>query len=443
MSIEKEGFKEVRIGPEKKAIPSDWKLKRMEDIVEFHKGRSPMPKSDSSLFGGDLPYLKIVDISNSEKYIRETEEHVTEKGAKESRLFPEGVLVVSIYGATRGKIRILKTDSYSHEGVVGFYDLKKSIDKEFLYYLLQNKNLGSRGHGAAQKNLNISILDKLKLPKPQLTEQKKIAEVLSTVDEAIQKTEEIIERTKELKKGLMQDLLNEGIGHEDFKEVQLGPKTIEIPEEWNVKSLGEVCDKVTDGTHDTPKTQSDGYPFITAKHITKGKIDFESCLYISRKDHKKNISRCKPEKGDLLFTHIGTIGEVVRIKDSRTFSIKNIALFKPNNSLVSSKYLESFLKSRSFQDQVYIVTQGGVQNFLGLSTLRKLPVILPKLTEQRKIANVLSTVDQKIQKEKDHKEKLEKLKKGLMQDLLTGKVRVLPLLSDEEKEELKGADVTG
>ncbi len=205
---------------------------------------------------------------------------------------------------------------------------------------------------------------------------------------------------------------------QEFKTVKLGPKNIEIPKEWSVETLEYTCDKVTDGTHDTPKTLEDGYCFITAKHITNGKIDFNSCLYISKRDHEENIRRCCPEKDDILFTHIGTIGEVVRIKEDRIFSIKNISLFKPSKSCIDSKYLEYYLKGKIFQDQIFIVTQGGVQNFIGLNTLKTMPVVIPKIEEQKKIAEILSTVDKAISKTEKIIEKTKILNKGLMQKLI-------------------------
>jgi len=206
--------------------------------------------------------------------------------------------------------------------------------------------------------------------------------------------------------------------NDGYKEVQFGPKTIEAPENWEVNKLGNICKKVTDGTHETPPTQESGYPFITARHITSGKIDFESCLYLEKEDHIKNINRCKPERGDILFTHIGTIGEVVKVETNKEFSIKNIALLKPKEK-TCSEFLKYILEGRIVQGFIKRVTQGGVQNYLGLNTISSIRIPIPPLPKQRRIAEILSTVDDAIQKTDEVIEKAERLKKGLMQDLLT------------------------
>lgn len=96
-------------------------------------------------------------------------------------------------------------------------------------------------------------------------------------------------------------------------------------------TLAEVCSLVTDGTHDTPRRVESGFPLIKAKEIVGGRIDFETCDQISREEHLQVIARSKPEQGDTLFAHTGaSLGEAAYVNTSREFSIKNIALFKPN-----------------------------------------------------------------------------------------------------------------
>ena len=202
---------------------------------------------------------------------------------------------------------------------------------------------------------------------------------------------------------------------EGYKETILGV----FPENWAIKQLRDVCNKVTDGTHGTPKEKSEGYPFVTAKNITNGKLDFTEISYISEKDHRKIISRSKPEKGDILFTHIGTIGQVVEVDVDFEFSIKNVALFKPNNDIMSNRYFKYSLESKVVQNFIKRILQGGVQQYLGLGTLRGFNIPVPPLSEQKRIASILSSVDKSIKKTDEVIEETKELKKGLMQELLT------------------------
>lgn len=136
-------------------------------------------------------------------------------------------------------------------------------------------------------------------------------------------------------------------------------------------TLAEVCSLVTDGTHDTPKRVASGYPLIKAKEITGGRIDFETCDQISEAEHLEVIARSKPEFGDTLFAHIGaSLGEAAFVNTTREFSIKNVALFKPNPAVIDARYLYYLVISPAFQALAKGTKTGSAQPFLGLSQLR-------------------------------------------------------------------------
>jgi len=164
-------------------------------------------------------------------------------------------------------------------------------------------------------------------------------------------------------------------------------------------TLKELCSLVTDGTHDTPKTLDNGVPFIKAKEITGGVIDFDNCEYISYKDHLEVIARSKPEKGDILFAHIGaSLGETALIKTDIEFSIKNVALFKANPAKINNRYLYYHITSPQFQGELKAKRTGSAQPFVGLDTLRSHVIKYhPDLTEQARIASILSAYDDLIE----------------------------------------------
>jgi type I restriction enzyme S subunit len=164
-------------------------------------------------------------------------------------------------------------------------------------------------------------------------------------------------------------------------------------------TLAEVCSLVTDGTHDTPRREADGYPLIKAKEIVGGRIDFDSCDLISEAEHLKVISRSKPEYGDTLFAHIGaSLGEAAYVPTSRPFSIKNIALFKPNPEIIDGRYLYYLVISPSFQTVAKAAKTGSAQPFLSLGHLRGHRIRFHKaLATQRRIADILSAYDDLIE----------------------------------------------
>ena len=172
----------------------------------------------------------------------------------------------------------------------------------------------------------------------------------------------------------------------------------EFPSEWTEATLSQVCVQVTDGTHDSPKPQSiGGFPLVTGKAIKERNIDFSVTYNISDEDHKKVIERSRAERDDILFANIGnSIGDLVRVQTDKEFSIKNVALFKPDLTLINPRFLEYFLLSEIVQNFIKGSTRGSAQPFIGLGTLRGFPIALPPMEEQINIGNILGALDDRI-----------------------------------------------
>ena len=183
--------------------------------------------------------------------------------------------------------------------------------------------------------------------------------------------------------------------------------------EWTESTLQEACQLVTDGTHDSPKEASKGFPLVTGKCIKGGRLSVDAAYLISEADHKKVISRSRAIKGDLLFANIGnSAGEVCLINEKVDISIKNLALFRPSKKL-DGIFLLAYLRSRRVQDYIRNTIIGSAQPFIGLGTLRGFPVPLPPITEQRAIAHILGTLDDKIELNRKTNETLEVMAKAL------------------------------
>ncbi|MCD7780081.1 MAG: restriction endonuclease subunit S [Candidatus Gastranaerophilales bacterium] len=162
--------------------------------------------------------------------------------------------------------------------------------------------------------------------------------------------------------------------------------------------LENLCILVTDGTHDSPRLLTKGYPLIKGKDINQGYIKFENCDYISLQDHLKVISRSKPEYGDILFANIGSIGDLAYVNTMKEFSIKNVALIKPDNKKINNLYLYYYMLSSSFQDKIKSIKQGAAQPFISLNLLRNFEIkIIENVNVQQKIAKILSNYDDLIE----------------------------------------------
>ena len=183
----------------------------------------------------------------------------------------------------------------------------------------------------------------------------------------------------------------------------------EIPENWCWVRLGECLD-VRDGTHDSPKYVSNGVPLVTSKNINGGKLDLENTKLISRQDANKINIRSKVDPEDILFAMIGSIGNPVLIEHKQEFCIKNVALFKNINNLMSMKFMLLFFEYIQFI--LKKEASGGVQSFISLNHFRNFMVPLPTRTEQQRIAERIEELLPEIESLKNDETKLEELQKS-------------------------------
>jgi type I restriction enzyme, S subunit len=168
----------------------------------------------------------------------------------------------------------------------------------------------------------------------------------------------------------------------------------ELPCTWTWTTTSEVCESVRDGTHDTPKYVEAGVPLVTSKNLRNGSIDFSTTKNISNEDHEEISKRSAVKNGDILFAMIGTLGNPIIVDSDKPFSIKNIGLFKKNELVISSAYLRFWLDSFVFweiiKNEDFI--KGSTQKFISLNHLRKIPLPLPPLNEQRRIVAKLDSL---------------------------------------------------
>ena len=270
-----------------------------------------------------------------------------------------------------------------------------------------------------QAAVQTKYIEKLKIPLPPLPEQKKIAQILTTMDNAIQKVDEAITTTQRMKKGLMQELLTKGIGHTTFKEVK-GVGT--VPEAWDVVKINSIGDVITGKTPSTSNKLfwNGDIPFITPGEIAVGKYANQSNRYLTLKG-VDNVAKLLPKDTVMVVCIGSTIGKVaMTFQDSVTNQQINSIIC--DGDIADPSFLFYSISRKSML--IKSIAGTAAVPIIKKSLFEQITIPLPPLPEQKKIAEILSTVDRKIELERKRKEKLERIKKGLMNDLLTGKVRV-------------------
>lgn len=260
--------------------------------------------------------------------------------------------------------------------------------------------LNSLGRGATFKEISKAIVENIEVPLPDITKQKEIAQRLKKLEQLISLRKQQLSKLDELVKS---------------RFVELFGDTILNPSGWTKDLLGTVCD-VRDGTHDSPQYYESGYPLVTSKNVTGGKIDLTDCSLICEADFKKINERSKVDIGDIIMPMIGTVGKPVIVDIEPNFAIKNVSLIKfKANSRVLNLYIRTLLQSDYFDDAVLSKVRGGTQKFISLGDIRKLEVLVPPMELQEQFAAFIKQTDKSklaIQKSLDQ---LELLKKSLMQ----------------------------
>jgi len=251
----------------------------------------------------------------------------------------------------------------------------------------------------------------LPLP-PTIDEQEAIAGALSDADALIESLEQLIAKKRHLKQGAVQELLTGKMRLPGLRG------------EWEIKSLRAVCRAINDGTHFTPEYVETGIPFFSVENVTAD--DFTNTKFISYKEHDRLIRRCRPEKGDILLTRIGALGETKLIDwDVEASIYVSLALLKLHQD-VDSRYVYCYTKSRKFvRDIEGRSLMNASPKKINMGDIGGVPILMPPLAEQIAIASVLSDMDAEIAALEAKLAKARQIKQGMMHNLLTGKIRLI------------------
>ena len=271
--------------------------------------------------------------------------------------------------------------------------------------------------------------------KPSLPEQRRIADILSTVDKQIRQTEKIIEGRQELVQGLIDELVKAGIQDSpELYEVQIGPRKVKIPNSWNLLRVDELASNEDDAIRTGPfgsKLKKEYLVPEGVKVYEQSNIydnDFkQGNRYVTRDRYESELTSYDANPGDVLITLQGTIGDAAVLPENAEPGVINQKLMRVrvDREICLPEYFALFFdESHLANFQIEAVSHGAVVSGLNISTISGIRVPLPPLPEQQKIVDMVEISKTSLVEEQDTKDRLQELKRGLMQDLLTGKVRV-------------------
>lgn len=389
-------------------IPEGWSVKKISDLGTTVSGGTP-DTNNPEYWDGDVLWVTPSEVSAlSNRFIWDTERKITEKGLKQSsaKLLPVNSLIICTR-ATIGDCCINKKPICTNQGFKNIIVTGNNVD--FLYYLIsKNKHeLIRKACGSTFLEISKKDIDNLKFPIPPLPEQEKIAEILGTWDEAIEKLSNLIEQKKLLKKGLMQKLLTGKVRLTGFtqpwKEVKLGAVLEAISRRNKNLNISRVLSVTNSRGFILPEEQ---FSRVVASE------DLSNYKVVKNGEFAYNPSRL----------NVGSIDRLDNFTDGVLSPM--YVIFKCNEKL-SSNYMKHWITTTEFNTKVRNSAQGSVRETVDFKTLSSIKINLPSdISEQQAIADVLSTADDEINLLNQKLEALKEQKKGLMQQLLTGQIRV-------------------
>ena len=387
------GYKKTEIG----IIPENWEVKRLGDLINITSGESPVK---FKFVKSGIPYYKVEQLNTSLKYQVDTNYFINYKKPVErgSIIFPKRGAAIFL-----NKIRILSKSSFFDTNLMALIikkESKESLFNEFLYYYLSFINLGKIADTTSVPQINNKHIKPYKIPLPPLLEQKAIVKVLSDIDKLIESLDKLMEKKKLIKKGVMQELLTGKKRLPGFKG------------EWVRKKLGEITELYQPETISQDQLSHHGKYYVYGANGIIGKYD--------KYNHKnwQNIITCRGS----------TCGTVNKTTDYCWITGNAMVVNVDNNKSIDKLFLFYLLKN---QDFTKLITGSG-QPQIVRGQLEKYEVYYPKdIKEQQAIAKIFSDMDAEIEALEKKKQKYEQIKKGAMELLLTGKIRVKNFNSQE------------
>lgn len=409
------GYQQTEVG----VIPEDWEIKEIGNIGKLLKGKGLL-KNEINDFGNipAIPYTAIYTDFNEILDYKKINSF-TNKVEKTILIDEPSVIIASSSNMDKntGKATALTKSIPVAVGreVIIFVSQQNPA---FISYLLSTNIYRKKtlilARGTTIKHVYPETFRNYKICVPSKKEQDLISEAVLDADTLIESLEQLIAKKRQIKQGAMQELLT-------------GQRRLpRFSGEWRKETIKNIVQTpVTDGPHMTPLFLNDGIPFLSVNNLVDGLIDFGDLRYISQADHEEFSRKCKPQKGDILLGKAASVGKVAIVETDVEFNIWSpIALIRLNNKN-HGKYIYYQLQSDEVNKQISLLTNTSSQGNIGMGDIEKIVIPTPDKDEQIAIAEILTTLDAEIEELKIRVRKALKIKQSMMQELLTGRIRLI------------------
>ena len=442
MSIIKEGYKETEIG----VIPEEWEVAKLSDVCKFKQGiQIPIEEQDTKPSNDKIRFLRISDYTQKTDDIRYVNKEYSDY------IISNDDIVMVRYGETAGFIGtnlsgVLANNLFS-------INPNKQITKRYLYTYMNDENiynyLKSLRAAGAMPAVSFKSLNIIKIPLPPLKEQEKIADILSTADEKIDAITSQIQKAETFKIGLLQKLLSEGIpnygagtsvpkreGKESWTKVQAPRRKFKdseigkIPEEWEVVELATITTILLSNVDKKSKEDEQDVKLCNYMDVYNNQYITNDLDYMKATAKDNQIEKFQLKINDVIITKDSETKDDIAIPAVIMETFENLlcgyhlAVLRPKEKILYGVYLMKAIQYIPVHKHFEKLANGITRFGLTSTSINQALIPLPPLKEQKQIATILSTADEKLEVLRAKKEKYEELKKGLLQKLLSGEVRV-------------------
>lgn len=418
----------------------EWSEKTLYDLGTISRGKSKhRPRNDAILYNGQYPFIQTADVKSSNLYINTFSQTYNDIGLAQSKLWDKGTLCITI-AANIADASILDFDACFPDSILGFTPREGISDVRFIKYCfdLLQADIKKQSKGSTQDNLSLDKLSQIKFNVPSFPTQKKIADVLSCIDDKIA----LNNKTNTELENMAKTIYDYWFTQFDFPDKNGHPyKTSggqmvyneilkrEIPTGWEGLKLEKCLSRIATGLNprDNFVLGNGNIKYLTVKNLnTDGTIDFSNCDLIDEEALKLVHARSDIRKGDILFASIAPLGRCYLIQDTPKGWDINESVFsiRPNTDLISSIYLYMFFMDESFVKLAQSNSTGSVFKGIRINDLYSIPILVPEKQIMEKFSETITPImNMKYRVEKENKELIE-LRDYLLPLLMNGQIEV-------------------
>lgn len=405
-------------------VPKDWETPAIIDVapkIIDYRGRTPR-KLGMDWGGGDIPALSARNVKMG--FIDFDAECNLGSESLYKRWMTNGDAsrndIVFTTEAPLGNVALIPDDQryiLSQRTILLKTDSAR-VYSPFLFQLMRSDRfqqlLAENASGSTAQGIQRKRFETLRIACPPVVEQHAIAAALSDLDALLAGLDRLIAKKRDLKQAAMQNLLTGQTRLPGFQG------------EWGSTALRKaVVTPITDGPHLTPQFLLTGVPFLSVNNLVDHRLDFSTLRYISMEDHANFSKKCKPRRGDILFGKAASVGMVALIETDMELNIWSpLALIRVTGRM-NERFVFYALQTHHIAKQIKLMTNASSQGNIGMSDIGMLEIPVPSISEQEAIAAVLSDMDAELTALDARRDKTRALKRGMMQELLTGRTRLV------------------